>query len=221
MRGPLRWAEIRATVCNRHARLATLKLAERPPHPRFASLARPLPARRGEVKRFRSRDASALPRPACGERVGVRGPLRWARTRGAQNRGAAPSPSLRIADASHRRFWQQERRPQDAYALPARRGEVKRNPFSRRIRARALFDSFSPNRGEAERRQAQPTIVRATHPSVAARTCCGRGSDPSGGRSPLGAPPRLLSSDRMLGLSPGRASRERAGTGVTRAVNRA
>src|SRR5580698_3869142 len=38
---------------------------------------------------------SRLPLPACGERVGVRGPVRWAQNRGAQNRGDAPSPSLR------------------------------------------------------------------------------------------------------------------------------
>src|SRR5580658_9066746 len=35
-----------------------------------------------------------LPLPACGERVGVRGPIRWVQNCGAQNRGEAPSPSL-------------------------------------------------------------------------------------------------------------------------------
>jgi len=64
----------------------------------------------------------ALPLPACGERVGVRGPLGWAHDLRkisdrssfacvAQNRGEAPSPSVASLP-----------RP-----LPARRGEVKRH----------------------------------------------------------------------------------------------
>jgi hypothetical protein len=51
------------------------------------------------------RGAWPLLLPACGEKVGMRGPLRWAQSCGAQNRGEAPSPSLRIADATHRRSW--------------------------------------------------------------------------------------------------------------------
>ena len=81
------------------------------------------------------------------------------------------------------------------------------------------FASKQKGRRSADRRN-QPLSaphIQALPPERAA----GAEATPAGGRSPLGAPPRLLSSDRMLGLSPGRASRERAGTGVTRAVNRA
>jgi len=34
VRGPLRWAESRATLCNAAVRSETLRIAERPPHPR-------------------------------------------------------------------------------------------------------------------------------------------------------------------------------------------
>ena len=67
-----------------------------------------------------SRSARALPLPACGERVGVRGRLRKAQTR-----GNAPSPgSSRFARAP---------------TSPRAAGEVKKaNPLSRRVRARVL-----------------------------------------------------------------------------------
>ena len=57
MRGPLRWAENRGTVCNAAARSKTLRIAERPPHPpRFARTTSP--RTRGEVnKQSRSRGA--------------------------------------------------------------------------------------------------------------------------------------------------------------------
>ncbi len=54
--------------------------------------------------------------PACGEKVGMRGPLRWA-----QNRGNAPSPSFASLT-----------RP-----LPARRGEVFLHPRSFRSTTQA------------------------------------------------------------------------------------
>jgi hypothetical protein len=54
---PARGEKVGMRGRGRAFRLAVLRIAERPPHPRFA---RPLPARRGEVnKRKRSRDASA------------------------------------------------------------------------------------------------------------------------------------------------------------------
>ncbi len=40
--------------------------------------------------------------PACGEKVGMRGHLRWAQTSGAQNRGEAPSPSSLRSSTSPR-----------------------------------------------------------------------------------------------------------------------
>ena len=43
----------------------------------------------------------ALPLPACGERVGAEGRLRWPQNCGAQNRGEAPSPSLRCDLSPH------------------------------------------------------------------------------------------------------------------------
>ncbi len=54
---PARGEKVGMRGRGRAFRLAVLRIAERPPHPRFA---RPLPAPRGEVnKRKRSRDASA------------------------------------------------------------------------------------------------------------------------------------------------------------------
>jgi hypothetical protein len=49
---------------------------------------------------------------------------------------------------------------------------------------------------------------------------CGSGSK-SGSRSPLGAPPRRLPRKLMPWLSPGRASRNREGAGVTHTIERA
>ena len=69
---------------------------------------------------------------------------------------------------------------------------AQHNSFSRRAGARALFDSSPPpNRGEAERRQAQPSIVRAAHKCCHLNALRARKRAPSGARSPLGAPPRL------------------------------
>ena len=58
--------------------------------------------------------------------------------------------------------------------------------FSRRSSARALFDFPLDNRGKAERRQAHPSIVRATHPDVATRMCAGAEA-PQRGRARLSA----------------------------------
>src|ERR1700682_843890 len=71
-RGPLRESE-------------QLRIVERPPHPRRVLVFRlavwPSPRKRGEVRLTRPFHAKSgthgrgLPRPACGERVGVRGTL--------------------------------------------------------------------------------------------------------------------------------------------------
>src|SRR5580704_10826250 len=81
---------------------------------------------------MRSRASGArLALPARGERVGGEGayPLGWdskddlkrrcQKPQSSESR-RGPSPSLRIADPSDRRSLLQERRPEDAYALPAR-----------------------------------------------------------------------------------------------------
>jgi hypothetical protein len=79
----------------------------------------------------------------------------------------------------------------------------------------------APKEGEAERRQAHPSIVHATPADVTVRGCFGRGSDPSGDRSPLGALPRRLPRKSMPWLSPGHASRETRWGGITSAEIRA
>ena len=77
----------------------------------------------GAAESNQSRDVCALLLPACGEKVGMRGPLRWAESCGAQNRGEAPSPSLRSTS-------------------PRARGEVKKAlSFSRRACAPELCHS--------------------------------------------------------------------------------
>jgi len=78
----------------------------------------------------------------------------------------------------------------------------------------------SPRR-EAERRQAHPFTGRATPADVAVRQCPGAAAG--------SAEPARLSAlhrgaclgDRTPRLSPGRASRDREGEGVTFAANRA
>ena len=76
----------------------------------------------------------------------MRGLCRWAQNCGVQNCGEAPSPSLRIADASHRRSCTKyggQRTP----TLSPHAGEVeKANPFSRR--ASRLFCSSPLPSGE-------------------------------------------------------------------------
>src|SRR6478672_1472634 len=69
----------------------------------------------------------ALPLPACGERVGVRGPLR-----GAQNRGEAPSPAALRATTS-----------------PRARGEVMllRRQSRNRARIAGQFEDVHPGIG--------------------------------------------------------------------------
>jgi hypothetical protein len=79
--------------------------------------------------------------------------------------------------------------------------------------------STSPKKGGGAPTGA-PTIGCATLADVAICQCCGRGRGLSGDRSPLGAPPRRLPRKLMPWLSPGRASRETAGKGVTFAMNR-
>jgi hypothetical protein len=66
-----------------------------------------------------------------------------------------------------------------------------------------------------------PCIGRTTLADVAACKCSGRGSGPSGDRSPLGAPRRHLPRKSMPWLSPGRASCRRENAGVTRIITSA
>ena len=116
----------------------------------------------------------------------MRGPIRWAQTCGAQNCGEAPSPSLRIADPSYRRSSTQERRPKDAYALPARRGEVNtRQILAARHRARVMPTTTRKKKtegGEAPKGACHPlsalsqTSVRSLRHSSAARTRAKRGA---------------------------------------------
>ena len=107
-----------------------------------------------------------LPLPACGERVGVRGPMGIA-----QNRGCAPSParlrSLRelraIAPSTMLRM----------VPLPCTACRGGTNNFVLAMRqhpsfARTTLKKRPPRKG-AERRQAHPTMHRATHPDVASR----------------------------------------------------
>jgi hypothetical protein len=92
--------------------------------------------------------------------------------------------------------------------LTARGGNgAQHKSFSRRIRARALQRTArnfsSRQRGEAERRQAHQPL---SAPRIQALPRCGRGSAPSGARSPLGATPRHSPRLLPLGSAPGRAS---------------
>ena len=79
--------------------------------------------------RIRCCDVCALLLPACGEKVGMRGPLRWARNCGAQNRGEAPSPSSLRSSTS-----------------PRTRGEVKKQIRSRDAPARPSFATLFPSK---------------------------------------------------------------------------
>jgi hypothetical protein len=176
-------------------------------------------------KRNRLRDLSALPLPACGERVGVRG-LRRSRN----------NAVLRIA----------ERPPHPCYArpLPARGERCNRNSFPRRDRARVM-----PRHHHAPKRRARsrkvvtgfrirscatkkgsgapigaPSIVRACANQVYAM--CANSS--AARKRALSRPARLsalrhgaCSSERTPPLSPGRASREREDAGVIRTIDRA
>ncbi len=76
------------------------------------------------------------------------------------------------------------------------RGAAERPSFANAISKKPLHVR---KRGEAERRQAHPSIGRIN----------GCGSGLSAARSPLGAPPRRSPGNLMPRLSPGRASRRR------------
>ena len=114
------------------------------------------------------------------------------------------------------------------------------NSFSRRASARALFDSFlPPQRGEAERRQAQPSFVRAAQqvlplacaagaearPSERARlSALHRGSRLGDRTPPLSLGPRFLEkadANGLLALSAASAaSSSRTGRNAGRAGSR-
>jgi hypothetical protein len=90
--------------------------------------------------------------PARGEKVGMRGPNRQAQARGAQNRGEAPSPSLRSTS-------------------PRTRGEVNIRNHSRGASAPELCQpprarNKARGRRSAERRM--PSIARAAIGNIAA-----------------------------------------------------
>jgi hypothetical protein len=96
----------------------------------------------------------------------MRGPIRWA-----QNRGEAPSPSLRSTSPR-----------------VAGRGEHT-GSFSRRIRARVFADNHEKNqRGRRSAERRMPSIVRVHRQHCYRRHR--RGRAPNGARSPSGASPR-------------------------------
>jgi hypothetical protein len=89
------------------------------------------------------------------------------------------------------------RRP-SRLALLAPQGDGRHQSFSRRVRARALPTTtknshpLAKNRGEAERRKAHPTIVRASQTSLRSlrKPICARKRAKIGACSPSGAPLR-------------------------------
>jgi hypothetical protein len=122
---------------------------------------------------MRVRDHGAPPLPACGERVGVRGPDRTAQTR-----GYAPSPGLLRNPTSPR---------------AAGRGE-NRKSFSRRAFAPELCPPRSPDKRSAIRERSESLLSgpgfrlrssglqikkgterRQAHPTMAASSGCGSG----------------------------------------------
>ena len=119
----------------------------------------------------------------------MRGLCRWAQNCSVQNCGEAPSPSLRIADASHRRSCTKYG-VQGTPMLSPHAGEVeKANPFSRR--ASRLFCFFpSPQWGEeAEHQRCEAGEGETRSPSSAPFPLAlarlrervrGRGSAPAG-----------------------------------------
>jgi hypothetical protein len=132
----------------------------------------------------------------------VRGPLRWAQNCGAQNRGEAPSPSLR-STSPRARGEVKRHRSRDAAAPELCQRHSQRTPsehdslrFGRRWN-RLPSRSCPANKREAERRQAhRPTSAPAGAASpLRTSPVCEGGTE---GGSPVGVPPRLL----PTGVSP-------------------
>jgi hypothetical protein len=183
----------------------------------------------------------ALPLPACGERVGGEGSLGWAHDlRKYLQRSSLPA-SLRIAERPphprslrfHSRcfasaFFHEGRRPEAAYALPARRGEVTRHHADKQNRPRDAhapelclpprteIDS-PPARGRRSAERRMPAMCRALR--TRARTCAPR---PLRGCAPLSEarPPSGASAAALVGALTSRLSSRPCflGLGIKRAL---
>ncbi len=159
--------------------------------------------------------------PACGEKVGMRGPNRWAQNCSAQNRGNAPSPSLRSTSPRARgevnRIPFSRRAPRPSYATPFPKFVIARRSEATKQSSGALRTSFVVQRNRAteldcfaalamtkerkkqikRKQNADRRVIQPSAPCDAARALCLFSSPNvrgigSGARSPVGVPPRRL-----------------------------
>jgi hypothetical protein len=183
----------------------------------------PTPPVSEQQKSFSRRSRLLL--PARGEKVGMRGPLRRALV--SKSKSAAPLPQpprseSRRGPLTLGRFA--------ASTSPRKRGEVKKNivlathprpSFAHHHHAVPKIDSPPANKGGRSAERRNPTIGRAASTGVAADRCPGAAARQTG-RARLPAPHRGSRPNALaLALSPGRASRERAGASATRTISRA
>ena len=138
MRGPLGWAEIRATVCNAAARPTTLRIAERPPHPRsLRSLDLSPHAGRGEnAHSFSRRMCARVLLNLCLRLAPVRRfsiPSHATETRGSgtpRDAGSVTAPrerALPLVRAAARGGGAAQRRGRSPLGVPPRLSSVGRN----------------------------------------------------------------------------------------------
>jgi hypothetical protein len=129
----------------------------------------------------------------------------------------SPSPAPFHSAGAEKHYRSRDASRARALWVANRDGRVTNGESLHSLLTTRCFQILPPsNRGEAERRQAQPTIVRATHADVATCMRFGR-SARQRARSPVGVPPRLSpAGSRPFRSASGHASWDAVVAGVTR-----